>query len=384
MTAEPPLPASPARIRPRHPLRRLVDQELSVAWFILFVVGDIVLFSRSAGAAVQLQGILLPCLLMALYVLLGLRSKNRNTTKFADSVYFMGFLWTLSALIDAVLVKERVDELFDAFGFALITTGLGMFLRTLLLQFYETIPDQLDDAQDALDKRMATLNSELEITVARMRQFRTDAAKTLDDEVRQLAAGLHATREVLENTHREAATTALTTVRDTLTQVQAQLTTFDLDGSGFRADVDEFTKAIRAATKRVSTAGEGLGTSLDAFAVSFATHSARALDVSFGELTGRIARQAAHFEVELKRYDAALERWRHLLIACSAWPMPSPSWIVCSPSFRVTHRSPQPNRIAALTRETGPPPSRSRGNSHHGWHHWPRVRRTPDVLALLC
>ena len=38
------------------------------------------------------------------------------------------------------------------FEYALITTASGMFLRLMLLQFQQTLPDQLIDARDEMER----------------------------------------------------------------------------------------------------------------------------------------------------------------------------------------------------------------------------------------
>ena len=67
--------------------------------------------------------------------------------QFADSIYYLGFLLTLVALIvSLVFLSEQKDNSLvgvgSRFGVALATTVLGLFLRILLTNFRESISDQ--------------------------------------------------------------------------------------------------------------------------------------------------------------------------------------------------------------------------------------------------
>ena len=85
-----------------------------------------------------------------------------HVENFADSLYFLGFLWTLVALIRALRGQELTSQtVFPAFGYALVTTAAGMLSRLLVIQFQETIPDQLADTQRDIEADLLALRDAL-------------------------------------------------------------------------------------------------------------------------------------------------------------------------------------------------------------------------------
>jgi len=93
----------------------------------------------------------------------------------ADSLYFLGFLWTLWALIDSFLLKDLSgpESVFRVFGYALVTTASGMFLRLLLIQFKYSGKDQAGEAQLTIEQELQSFSAELSQTVQSVRDFRT-------------------------------------------------------------------------------------------------------------------------------------------------------------------------------------------------------------------
>jgi hypothetical protein len=133
--------------------------------------------------------------LLVVYAAYGVSLRKKNTLQFADSLYYMGFLWALFALIANFIVwpapKLTADAVLTTFGYALVTTFCGMFLRLLIVQFQATLPDRLAHAQETMDRRVAALIQQLNEATMEITSFRDRAAShlggTLDDLVRSLA-----------------------------------------------------------------------------------------------------------------------------------------------------------------------------------------------------
>ncbi|WP_415390282.1 hypothetical protein [Porticoccus sp. Uisw_050_02] len=79
------------------------------------------------------------CLLMATYYLLGAKyTKSSNTRAvFADSLYYLGFLFTFAALVGAMVQLNdlNIQVIIGKMGPALVTTVIGMAARIYLTQF---------------------------------------------------------------------------------------------------------------------------------------------------------------------------------------------------------------------------------------------------------
>src|SRR5262245_34870244 len=76
---------------------------LALAWMIAAVGGAIAITAFSAQTGIRLA---VPIAIMFLYGYYGYYSPGRNTAKLADSIYFLGFLWTLYALINEFVFRN--------------------------------------------------------------------------------------------------------------------------------------------------------------------------------------------------------------------------------------------------------------------------------------
>jgi hypothetical protein len=78
--------------------------------------------------------------LMLLFTLIGLR-RFRARPDFPDSVYFMGFIWSVfvlafeTAMTGYKNTSLSTKDLQSLFGYSLATTGAGMFVRVILQQY---------------------------------------------------------------------------------------------------------------------------------------------------------------------------------------------------------------------------------------------------------
>jgi len=252
----------------RFPLpKRLAEQNLGVAWTVVFALGVLWILRT---AEVDLRRFAMPVALMLAYVLYGWRIRRKNFTKFADSVYFLGFLWTLTALIDT-LILQKYDDVLAGFGYALSATAAGMFLRMLLLQFHETVPDELEAAQEEIDAEVARLGDAL---------ARATTAAT----------GLH---RILASTSRDATDAYCAATREAGERVQAatrqvavQLASAASEGSAETREVFRTLTGTGAALKKKAGDLESrLETISDAAERGFTS-----LTQSVGDAVGRLTR----------------------------------------------------------------------------------------------
>lgn len=127
---------------------------------------------------VWILGFVLPLALMALYVVVGLRRRDRDELgdeKFADSCYYLGFIFTISAIIICLLdlgaIGERLGDIAVRFGAAMVTTVAGLIVRVILVSFRKDAHDiRQSIEQDLLDAERA-FRTHLELAVDRLREF---------------------------------------------------------------------------------------------------------------------------------------------------------------------------------------------------------------------
>ncbi len=138
---------------------------LTVIWVGCVIAGGVAI---SALWGVRQWRLAIPLLIMLGYFVYGITLRNRNTQQFADSMYFMGFLWTLWALFTGTVLRGEAGialtpaELGTVFGYALITTAAGMFIRVALLQSQHLLTDQMLEGREDFERRLNALMAALE------------------------------------------------------------------------------------------------------------------------------------------------------------------------------------------------------------------------------
>ena len=190
--------------------------DLGLAWAAVVILGAVAI--RVVPEGIGLWRMIVPLSLMALYVGFAVTRSKYSTTRVADSVYFMGFWWTLWALISALLWHGEKSpltaaKLYETFGYALVTTAAGMFVRLMMLQFYRSSIDQEEQAVDQIDQRVSKLVAELELSQQAAASLRASGALALEQwhqqfldasdkivaDVRRMAASLTSEGEALSS-----------------------------------------------------------------------------------------------------------------------------------------------------------------------------------------
>jgi methyl-accepting chemotaxis protein len=116
---------------------------------------------------------------MILYWLVGMNLATRRGThsKFADSLYYLGFLFTLAALAAALYFLARPgivwneavrNELIGRFGLALGTTILGLALRVAIVNVQPTEESAVEAAEDALARSIDKFRDQLDLHTDRL------------------------------------------------------------------------------------------------------------------------------------------------------------------------------------------------------------------------
>jgi chromosome segregation ATPase len=103
-----------------------------------------------------------PLLVMAIYWAIGIRyaETGERVEQFADSLYFLGFLFTLIALTFSLLAfrsaEVNINLLIANFAMALVTTVFGLTARIVIMNFRDP-PNDRNTLQDILDLQTAKL-----------------------------------------------------------------------------------------------------------------------------------------------------------------------------------------------------------------------------------
>ena len=122
-------------------IKSLVKLDYRNIFGLTFVLGTIFIVLGWLLNSPYLCGIVFPVLCMLAYSSLGFIEEKNETLieQFADSIYYLGFLLTLVALIVSLAILNENEYSLEGvggrFGIALITTVLGLFIRIILTNF---------------------------------------------------------------------------------------------------------------------------------------------------------------------------------------------------------------------------------------------------------
>jgi len=114
---------------------------------------------------------------MAIYILYGYQQSKKymHLPEFADSVYYLGFIFTLIALLGATYFEKLSGDpkkTLTYFGMALSTTILGLVFRSYHMQFTDIDADPVEKAREDLQKEVNDFKSDIEDLRERKRSFR--------------------------------------------------------------------------------------------------------------------------------------------------------------------------------------------------------------------
>lgn len=122
-------------------------------------------------------GFAVPLVFMCGYIALGIyrRDKEVSDEKFADSVYYLGFIFTITSIIfslfDLPHIGTRIQDIAVRFGAAMVSTVLGLFIRVYLVSFRTDVADAIRDAEDALLGATQKFTERLTMSLERLQDF---------------------------------------------------------------------------------------------------------------------------------------------------------------------------------------------------------------------
>ncbi|BAL23708.1 methyl-accepting chemotaxis protein [Azoarcus sp. KH32C] len=122
-------------------------------------------------------GLALPLTVMALYIGLGARRSDKDVSdeKFADSCYYIGFIFTITSIIfslfDLPQIGAKMSEIAVRFGVAMVSTVVGLAVRVYLVSFKQDLNDAVAAAEEGVIDATNRLREQLTIALEKMREF---------------------------------------------------------------------------------------------------------------------------------------------------------------------------------------------------------------------
>lgn len=328
MPFERPMPASdePEDIDLSRGDRALTHLKLGTAWLCITLAGVAGLAYSSMFQTSPLVTMLGLAVLILAYTGYGYALSNKDTVQFADSIYYMGFLWAIFSLIAAFVLwpapKLTADAVLTTFGYALVATFCSMLLRLAIIQFQDAHPDRLAEAQQTIDRRVAALVQQIDEATEQIITFRDRAASDLGGTLHDLVRSLANVRETIAEQHRTMAHTVGARLESSLQEIVDRLSGIKIPQELLAAEVTKLVAALRkqgegfeqashrlqaALTQAAQTAtayGESLYGSEAAQQVGRAIHDLsekiKARTEQFAQMTGSLERSRSDLAGQLE------------------------------------------------------------------------------------
>ena len=125
-----------------------------------------------------------------------------------DSFYYLGFLFTLTALAATLfninIEAVRIEELLKNFGIAITTTLIGLIGRIMLSQFRESLDELKEESEAKISESVRKLKTQLDSSIDILKQQSVAIAqntdKTLQDSSASLRRFMEENNKVLQET----------------------------------------------------------------------------------------------------------------------------------------------------------------------------------------
>lgn len=210
-------------------------------------------------------GFWIPITLMSAYIVLGIKRRDNEVSdeKFADSCYYLGFIFTITSIIfslfDLPNIGTRIQEIAVRFGAAMVSTVLGLGVRVYLVSFRKEVADAIKDAEDGIIEASQRFQMQLVIAFDKLRDFESQvdtAAKGTVERVNMQVEALsknHADKLTsfftdLTNRNQEAFTEALQEVKTASLKLSESVDGYSLgmreNLTSIEAKVGAFTDAV--------------------------------------------------------------------------------------------------------------------------------------------
>ena len=184
-------------------------QRLFLFTIVLKTVSSFIGWLIGGELANWILGFVLPLFFMGGYIALGMRRDKRDLTdeKFADSCYYLGFIFTIVSIIFCLLDIPKINTALDTiavrFGAAMFSTVVGIIVRVYLINFKKEFADAVQQSEDAIVDAAQKFISQIELVSEKSEQFQAYLSHATELSVerahQKLESGLTYGLEKLEN-----------------------------------------------------------------------------------------------------------------------------------------------------------------------------------------
>lgn len=165
---------------------KIDDSYIKIIFFITYVIGAVIIFLNPNFLGEFTSAFLLTILMVTYLISILVVKKKTNTfirdEQMGDSFYYLGFLFTLTALVFSLfsLGTDGIDDLLKKFGVAITTTLIGLIGRIIMSQFRESLDEIKEKAESQISAAARKLNVQLESSINILREQSIIIAKNTD------------------------------------------------------------------------------------------------------------------------------------------------------------------------------------------------------------
>ncbi len=152
-------------------------KNLRTLYIITFIIGSAIIFIDFGKATIVYATIV-----MFIYLIIGLRYAKTTSSKavLADSMYYLGFLYTFVALVKVLLgigADSVIDSIVGQMGAAITTTIVGMAVRIYMTQFDSITSEPETETLNSLGE----LSSKMIDSIQALDKVSSSTSKTLTE-----------------------------------------------------------------------------------------------------------------------------------------------------------------------------------------------------------
>jgi chromosome segregation ATPase len=211
-------------------------------------------------------GFWIPLSIMAAYIVLGLKREDRDVSdeKFADSCYYLGFIFTITSIIFSLFdlpdIGTKIQDIAVRFGAAMVSTVAGLAVRVYLVSFNKDVGDAVREAEYSIIETSQRFREQLVLAYERLSDFQSQvengtkgAVERVNLQVESLSRN-HADKlsgffEELAGKNQAAFTSALDEVKKASLRLSASVDDYSL---GMRSNLGSIEAKVTAFTDAVS------------------------------------------------------------------------------------------------------------------------------------
>ena len=165
---------------------KLDDSSVKYAFFVTYLIGALIIIFGSKFSGEYTSTVVLFVLMMSYLFGIIFLNKKFNTfvrdEQMGDSFYYLGFLYTLTALSVSLfnIQDGELDGLLKNFGVAITTTLIGLIGRIVMSQFRESLDEMKEKAERQISDSARKLNTQLLASIDILKNQSVNISKNTD------------------------------------------------------------------------------------------------------------------------------------------------------------------------------------------------------------